>query len=276
MGAAVISLAEGRAQRQHAAFRRHVPEGVDYWLEAWEGRGKEPHPPLEQFPRAVWELRPERTGSLPEAWLGQRSRAQQAQRSAPCPQGGRPVAARAVVSRTLETVVGDVGLNRPDFSCVPCGRGVVPPDAAPGGTPGREPFGLPQAPAKLTAEGPAGPTRPERARGRRPGRKQRRAGRAPWQGEWREAKGVRFSLVADGRIVPSLSWPPIQDEGELLTALRRGKEAGVIPADQVRLCVGAEGARGSWGRVKELCPAARESQDYYPCAPHVHALAPAQ
>ena len=38
-------------------------------------------------------------------------------------------------------------------------------------------------------------TRPESARGSRPGRKKHRAKRRKWKGEWREAKGFRISFV---------------------------------------------------------------------------------
>jgi hypothetical protein len=44
----------------------------------------------------------------------------------------------------------------------------------------------------LAIDGAAVPTRPETAKGRRPGRKKARAKRARWTGEWREAKGFRF------------------------------------------------------------------------------------
>ncbi len=39
------------------------------------------------------------------------------------------------------------------------------------------------------------PSRPETAKGTRPGRKKSRARRKRWQGEYREAKGFRFYLV---------------------------------------------------------------------------------
>jgi hypothetical protein len=44
----------------------------------------------------------------------------------------------------------------------------------------------------LAIDGAEVPTRPETAKGRRPGRKKARAKRARWTGEWREAKGFRF------------------------------------------------------------------------------------
>ena len=86
----------------------------------------EPKPTLAQITRAVWEVRQELTGGLAEAVVEQRYRAEQAQRRAPCPQCGRPVAARAVVSRTVETVVGEMELSRPYFYCVPWGRASPP------------------------------------------------------------------------------------------------------------------------------------------------------
>ena len=46
----------------------------------------------------------------------------------------------------------------------------------------------------LAIDGADVPTRPETAKGRRPGRKKARAKRARWTGEWREAKGFRFYL----------------------------------------------------------------------------------
>jgi hypothetical protein len=44
----------------------------------------------------------------------------------------------------------------------------------------------------LGIDGAYVPTRPERARGRRPGQGRHRAKRALWRGQWRDAKGFRF------------------------------------------------------------------------------------
>ncbi|MBI3303372.1 MAG: ISKra4 family transposase [Deltaproteobacteria bacterium] len=342
--AAVISLAEVREQKQRAEFRQQLHERFEHWLDALEKQVKEPKPSLEQLTRAVWEVRQELTGSLMEALVQHRYGAEQAQRTAPCPQCGRLVAARAVVSRTVETVVGSVELERPYFYCVPCGQGFCPLDAALGLAAGRKQFDLQQAAAKLAAEVPyetaqelfreltgmalsterlhevtnavaeglgvldvappraelaakiaavaAGrrwrpivvlaidgadvPTRPETAKGHRAGRKKERAKRARWQGQWREAKGVRFYLVDDDRIVHLLSWHQIQDDEELFAALRQIKEAGLIPEDQVRLCVVADGAHWIWQGVQQLFPMAVEILDYYHCTEHVHTVAAAQ
>jgi uncharacterized protein (DUF1499 family) len=339
--AAVISLVEVREQKQRARGRQQLHEQFDYWLDTLEEQVKEPKPTLEQLTHAVWELRQELTGQLSTALLEQRYRAEQEQSRASCPQCGRQVAARGVVTRKVETLIGEVELARPYFYCVPCGQGFAPLDAALGVAPGRKQFDVQRAAAKLAAEVPyetaqdlfkeltgvglstarlheltntvaeglgvldvapprqevlakiaavaAGrrwrpigvlaidgaelPTRPEEAKGRRPGRKKQRAKRARWQGQWREAKGFRFYLVEDDRIVHVLSWHQIQDHEELFAALRQVKEAGLIPEDQLRLCVVADGAHWIWQGVQQLFPTAEMILDYYHCAERVHQVA---
>jgi len=254
------------------------------------------------------------------------------------------VAARGVVTRTLETLVGAVELGRPYFYCVPCGQGVAPLDAALELAAGRKHFAVQQAAVRLTAavpsetaqdlfraltgvelstarrheltnavaegvgvwdvapgreelaakiapvaegrrwrpmvglalEGADVPTRPEAAKGRRPGRKTPRARRARWHGQWREAQGFRFYLVDDDRLVHLLSWQQIQTDEERFAALRQAKAAGLIPTEEVRLCVVADGVPWSWKGVQELFPTAEEIVDYSQCAEHVHGLTAVQ
>ena len=54
------------------------------------------------------------------------------------------------------------------------------------------------------------------------------------------------------RIVHVLSWHQVQTEDQLGEALNQIKEAGVIPEDQVRLCVVADGASG-YGNMLRPC-----------------------
>lgn len=128
----------------------------------------------------------------------------------------------------------------------------------------------------LSIDGACVPTRPEEAKGRRPGRKQKRAKRARWQGQWREAKGFRFYLVDGERIVHLLSWHQVQSEGELGEALRQVKEAGLIPEDKIRLCVIADGAHWVWKQVQAMFPSAVQILDYYHCSEHLHRVAALQ
>jgi hypothetical protein len=118
----------------------------------------------------------------------------------------------------------------------------------------------------LGIDGAYGPTRPASARGRRPGQARPRARRARGRGEWHEAKGVRFYLLEGERIIHVLSWHQVQTEEQLGAALKHVKEAGVIPEEQVRLCVVCDGAEWIGQHVQALLPHARQVLDYYHCA----------
>jgi hypothetical protein len=128
----------------------------------------------------------------------------------------------------------------------------------------------------LAIDGADVPTRPEAATGRRPGRKKTRAQRARWTGEWREAKGFRFDLLADDRIIQVRSWHQVPTDEEATEALRQVKAAGLVPEAEVRLCVLADGARWIWKVAQELFPSAVEILDYYHCSEPVHQVAALQ
>ncbi len=127
----------------------------------------------------------------------------------------------------------------------------------------------------LGIDGAYVPTRPESARGRRPGQGRSRAKRALWHGQWRDAKGFRLYLLEGDRIVHLLSWHQVQNEEQLGEALKQVKEAGVIPEEQVRLCVVCDGAEWIWKHVQALFPQARQVLDYYHCAQYLHRVAKA-
>ena len=88
----------------------------------------------------------------------------------------------------------------------------------------------------LAIDGAYVPTRPEGAKGPGRGKKRQRARRARWHGEWKEAKGFRFYLVDQARVVQVLSWHQIQKDDQLGEALGQVKEAGLIPEGQVPRC----------------------------------------
>jgi len=114
----------------------------------------------------------------------------------------------------------------------------------------------------LGIDGAYVPTRPESARECQSGQRHSRARRASWHGQWRDAKGFRFYLIDDERIVHLLSWHQVQNEAQLGEALQQVQEAGVIPQDQVRLCVVCDGAAWIWKHVQALFPRARQVLDY--------------
>jgi hypothetical protein len=128
----------------------------------------------------------------------------------------------------------------------------------------------------LAIDGADGPTRPETAKGRRPGRQRARATRARWTGAWREAKGLRFSLLTDDRIVQVLSWHQVQTDEDAAAALRQVKAAGLIPEAEVRVCVMADGAPWIWKQTQALFPSAVEILDDYHCRERLHQVAALQ
>jgi len=128
----------------------------------------------------------------------------------------------------------------------------------------------------LGIDGAYVPSRPESARGRRPGQARYRARRARWQHEWHEAKGFRFYLLDGDRIVHILSWHQVQTEGDLGEALQQVKDAGLIPEESVRLCVVCDGAEWIWKHVQALFPHACQVLDYYHCSEYLHKMAKAQ
>jgi hypothetical protein len=127
----------------------------------------------------------------------------------------------------------------------------------------------------LGIDGAYVPTRPDSARKPCEGQRRKRAKRARWRGQWRDAKGFRCSLLDGERIVHVLSWHQVQNEAQLGAALKQVQEAGVIPAEQVRLCVVGDGAEWIWKHVQALLPHARQVLDYYHCAPYRHRVAKA-
>ncbi len=127
----------------------------------------------------------------------------------------------------------------------------------------------------LGIDGAYVPTRPDSARTPGEGRRGQRARRARWRGQWRDAKGLRFSLLDGERIVHVLSWHQVQNEEQLGEALKQIKQAGLIPEAQVRLCVVCDGAEWIWKHVQALFPQAHQVLDYYHCAQYLHRVAKA-
>ena len=128
----------------------------------------------------------------------------------------------------------------------------------------------------LGIDGAYVPSRPEQARGRRPGQARSRARRARWRHDWYEAKGFRFYLLDGDRIVHVLSWHQVQNEDDLGQALKQVKDTGLIPEETVRLCVVGDGAEWIWKHVQALFPDASQVLDYYHCSEYLHKVAYAQ
>lgn len=342
--AEVISLPEVRARKQWETLRQQLHEGFDRWLDAVEAQLPASEPTLAQVSETIWALRQQLTGGVAQTLIEHTHQEEQGRTSLRCATCAHHLRARPVVSRTVETLIGALEVQRPYFYCQHCHRGCYPLDEVLGLRAGRLQLDVQQAVADLVTEVPydtastlfgrlsglavssermhtltnqaaegltvldvapsreeidqrvaevaAGrwrrpvlvlgidgayvPSRPDSARRRRPGQARHRARRARWRHEWREAKGLRFYLLDGERIVHVLSWHQVQNEHDLGEALRQVKEAGVLPAEAVRLCVVCDGAEWIWKHVQALFPQACQVLDYYHCSEYLHKVAKAQ
>lgn len=339
--AKVIALDDVRASHQRQALRHQLHERFDRWLDAVEAQLPECDPTLAQVSETIWALRQPLTAGVVQTMVEHTHQQERCRGSLKCAMCGRLLKARPAVPRTVQTMIGDIELERPYFYCRHCHRGRYPLDEVLGLHGGRLQLDVQQAAVELAIELPfdtastqlerlsgigvssermhtmtnrvaAGlsvlevapsrdeieqrvaqvasgrfrrpvlvlgidgayvPSRPESARGLRPGQARQRARRVRWKHEWREAKGFRFYLLDGNRIVHILSWHQVQTQHELGEALRHVQEAGLIPEESVRLCVICDGAGWIWKHVQDLFPAACQVLDYYHCSEYLHKVA---
>jgi hypothetical protein len=152
--AEIISLDEVRARKQCDARRQELHQRFDQWLDTLEEQIQEPEPTLTAVTEAVWRLRQELTGALTETIVAHAHHDEQVRKQATCPQCECLLTARPPVSRTVETIVGLVQLERPYFSCQTCHCGVYPFDEVLGLTPGRTQLDVQKAAATVVTEMP--------------------------------------------------------------------------------------------------------------------------
>ncbi len=146
--APVLALEETGQAWGRAQPRRDLHECFDLWLDILEETVKE------VLARAVFARRQELTGMLTEALVKQRYSQALDQKTTPCPHCGRLLQVRALVPRTVETLVGEVCLERPYFYCAQCERGFYPLDDALELAERRKQWDIQEAGARLAAEVP--------------------------------------------------------------------------------------------------------------------------
>ncbi len=342
--AEVIALDDVRASQQRQVLRQQLHERFERWLDELETQLPESQPTLAQVSETIWTLRQPLTAGVAQTIVEHTHHEERHRQHLSCPSCERPLSARPAVTRTAQTLIGDVEVQRPYFYCRDCHLGRYPLDEALGLSAGRIQLDVQQAAAEVAIELPYDtastlfghlsglavssermhtltnqvaeglsvldvapsrdeidqrvaqvaqgrfrrpvlvlgidgayvPSRPESARGRRPGQARHRARRARWKHEWREAKGFRFYLLDGDRIVHVLSWHQVQTEAERGEALQQVKEAGVIPEETIRLCVICDGAEWGVKHVQSLCPDACQVLDSSHCSAYLHKVAKAQ
>ena len=155
MGCAeVISFEEVRARKQWSTLRQQLHTRFDQWLDALEERLQEPEPTVAEVTEIIWMLRQQLTGGLTETIIQHTHQGEQSRQHARCPTCEHLLKARTPVHRSVETMVGAVEFERPDFYCRLCGRGLYPLDDALGLSAGRIQRDVQQAAATRVTEVP--------------------------------------------------------------------------------------------------------------------------
>jgi hypothetical protein len=113
--ASVVNLEESTPDWIRPPTRRELHESFDLWLDSLEEAVKEEPASLDVLTSVVLTSRQELTGRVTEALVRQRHIQALGQKNAPCPHCGRLLPVRGLVSRTVETLVGEVSLERPYF-----------------------------------------------------------------------------------------------------------------------------------------------------------------
>jgi hypothetical protein len=155
MGSAqIISLSEVRASRQWQGLRDQLHARFDQWLDRLQEQLPDPQTRLSEVTEAVWQLRQNLTGGLSETIVEHAHGGERTRQYARCPQCDRRLTARPVVSRTVETMVGPVQVERPYFYCTSGCGGVYPFDDVLHLAPGRQQLDVQQAAAQVAVEMP--------------------------------------------------------------------------------------------------------------------------
>lgn len=152
--AEVISFDEVRARKQWTTLRQQLHERFDQWIDTLEMQLHEPPSTLAEVTTTVWDLRQQLTGGIAETIVAHTHRGEHDRQKDNCPKCHRVLKAREHVSRTVETMVGPMQLERPYFYCRPCHVGHYPFDEAAGVVAGCKQLDMQKAVVHLVTEVP--------------------------------------------------------------------------------------------------------------------------
>ena len=152
--APVLAWEEADPGWSRTRARRELHQSFDLWLDDVEEAMKEEPASLDALTKAVFARRQELTAGVTESLIRQRHADGLGQERAACPQCGGSVRSRGLVSRTVETMVGEMTLERPYFYCGRCKRGFYPLDEVLELSEHRKQWDMQEAGARLAAEVP--------------------------------------------------------------------------------------------------------------------------
>ena len=152
--AEVIALDDVRASQQRQVLRQQLHERFDRWLDELEMQLPESEPTLAQVSETIWRLRQDLTAGVAQTIVEQTHQEEQHRQHLSCPSCERPLKARPAVTRTAQTLIGDIEVQRPYFYCRFCHLGRSPLDDVLGLSAGRIQLDVQQLAAEVAIELP--------------------------------------------------------------------------------------------------------------------------
>src|SRR5262249_15921797 len=107
-----------------------------------------------QVSETIWTLRQQLTGGVAQTIIEHMHQEEQRRQSLRCATCAHLLRARPVISRTVETLIGEIEVHRPYFYCRHCPRGCSPLDEVLDLRAGRLQLDVQQAAAELATEVP--------------------------------------------------------------------------------------------------------------------------
>jgi hypothetical protein len=126
--AEVIALDDVHASQQRQVLRQQLHERCDRWLDELEMQLPESEPTFAQVSETIWRLRQNLTAGVAQTIVEQTHHEEQHRQHLSCPSCARPLSARPAVTRTPQTLIGDIEVQRPYFYCRSCHLGRYPLD----------------------------------------------------------------------------------------------------------------------------------------------------
>ncbi len=150
--AEVIVLDDVRAGHQRQALRQQLHERFDHWLDALEVQLPESAPTVAQVSETIWALRQSLTAGVAQTIVEHTHPEERDRAYLKCGTCNGLLKARPAVSRTAQTLIGAIEVQRPYFSCRDCHLGHYPLDDILGLRAGRMQLDVQQAAAELAIE----------------------------------------------------------------------------------------------------------------------------
>jgi uncharacterized protein involved in exopolysaccharide biosynthesis len=150
--AEIIAFDDVRASHQRQALRHQLHARFDRWLDALETQLPASEPTVTQVSETILALRQQLTAGVAQTIVEHTHQEEQRRESLRCATCERLLKARPAVSRTAQTLIGAIEVQRPYCYCRHCHRGQYPLDEVLGLSAERMQRDVQQAAAELAIE----------------------------------------------------------------------------------------------------------------------------